>query len=415
MSTNHKTKNKSIQLIIALLTAAMDFFHLGLVYPIFAEIMTSSTSMEGAIESWQRSLMYAVLIGAFPFGQCIGSPLLGRLSDRYGRRRLLFYTVAGSACGIAICALGVLYVFPWVILGGRFLGGLMGANLSLAYAMIVDLSPPDQKTKNLALIPLTTAMGFLLGPLLVGVLESDAALSSLGASLSLWIAVILSFINWALLWLLEDCSSNISQSHSKEKSFLLQNKSLWQPLCVAFLMISANFLLVQYVGPFSINQLDGNLTSVSWLYVNLSVSVAVGHLVLTRHLASIVSPQLALPWSLGALACALFAVSQASSLLWLHVTLSIAMLCCAVAYTNAFAYLSNQVGPDQQGEIMGLGVSIQSIAEWAPPLALGIFAMSYPSLPILSGAIACIIGVATFWLRGKSIMVDNHVEVEIKI
>ena len=164
-------------------------------------------------------------------------------------------------------------------------------------------------------------------------------------------------------------------------------------------MISANFLLVQYVGPYSINQLGGDLITVSWLYVNLSVSVAVGHLVLTRNLASIVSPQTALPWSLGALACALLGVTYSSSIIELHLTVAIAMLCCAVAYTNVFAYLSNQVGADQQGEIMGLGVATQCLAEWIPPLAVGIFAISYPHLPILAGALACILALTTLWFE----------------
>ncbi len=399
---NHKANNKSLQLLIALLTAGMDFFHLGLVYPIFAEMMVSSdTSLDWAVGSWQRSFMYAILIGAFPFGQCLGSPIIGRLSDTYGRRRLLFITVAGSSCGIAICAIGVLYVLPWMILCGRLLGGLMGANLSLAYAVIADLSQPHEKTKQLALIPLTTSLGFLLGPLMVGILENETRNWILGASLPLWIASLLSLMNWGLLWLFDDSAPNCTLHPLKKSSFLLRQRKLWLPLCIAFLMISANFLLVQYVGPYSINQLDSDLTTVSWLYVNLSLSVAIGHLVLTRHLASIISPQTALPWSLAALACALVAVSQSVSVMELHITLSIAMLCCAVAYTNVFAYLSNQVGSDQQGEIMGLGVAVQCFAEWIPPLIVGMFALSYPTLPMLVGAMACAAGLTGFWMGSR--------------
>lgn len=404
MCISHKqscTKNKSIQLMIALITAGMDFFHLGLVYPIFAE-MTNSPLFSFEHASWQRSMLYAILIGAFPFGQCLGSPILGKLSDSYGRQKLLFITVAGSACGIATCAIGVLHTLPWIILLGRLLGGLMGANLSLAYAAIVDLSTPSTKVKNLALIPLTISIGFALGPLMVGILGNAPAIPALGVSLPLWIATFLSLLNWGLLWLFKDQSQNTPKTYSQEKSLLLRNNRLWSPLFIAFLMISANLLLVQYIGPYSINKLHSNLTTVSWLYVNLSVSVAVGHLILTRNLASITSPKKTLPWSLGVLACALVIVSNTSTLLGLHIALSFAMLACAVAYTNVFAYLSDQVGPDQQGEIMGLGVSTQCLAEWIPPLAVGAFAINYPTLPILCGAIACIIGFLILLIINKT-------------
>lgn len=127
--------------------------------------------------------------------------------------------------------------------------------------------------------------------------------------------------------------------------------------------------------------------------VNLSVSVAIGHLVLTRKLASFFSPQKILPWSLGALACTLFAASETRTLLGFHISLSFVMLCCAVAYTNVFAYLSNHARPDQQGEIMGLGVSVQCLAEWIPPLAVGVFAITLPKLPLLFGSVSCIAAI----------------------
>lgn len=385
-------KNRVFQIVIALITAGMDFFHLGLVYPIFAE-MVASPELGWAADSWQRSMLYAILIGAFPFAQCIGSPILGKMSDVYGRRQLLFYSVAGSALGMAVCAFGVLFILPWVIIGGRLLGGLMGANLSLAYAAIVDMSTEKTKVKNLSLIPLTTSIGFVMGPLLVGLLEINPAIAALGASIPLWIATLLSMCNWGLLWLFED-SSTATKKETKERSILLQNKRLAIPLLVAFLMISANFLLVQYIGPYAINVLNGDLSTVSWLYVNLCVAVSIGHLALTRTLASVASPKSILPWSLVALACSLIVLGNMSTLLGLHIIIAIAMLCCAVAYTNVFAYLSDQVSPNQQGEIMGLGVSTQCLAEWVPPIAVGMFTMQYPALPMFVGAIGSLLGVS---------------------
>ncbi len=375
------------QLFAALMTAALDFFHLGLVYPIFSEIIANN-SIQLADSALSRAILYSSLIAAFPLGQFIGSPYLGKLSDRYGRRRILLITIAGSGIGMAICGLGVMNSNAWLILLGRIFGGIMGANLSLAYALIVDSSQSNEKVKNMALIPLSTSLGFGIGPLITGLT------GNVQIFLPFAIAICLSLLNWILAYgLIQDRMRLVQKLQKERKRSLLSERRTWKPLILTFLMITANFLLVQFVGPYSTIQLGADIETVSWIYVNLSVSVGVGHIFLTRRIASIANPETVLPWSLGATAIALLAVGQTTTLLSLHVTISIAMLCCAVAYTNVFANLSNSVDNDQQGEVMGLGVSVQCLAEWLPPLCLGIFVVSYPAMPMIAGAIAGLLGL----------------------
>lgn len=393
-------KKRQFQLLIALLTAALDFFHLGLVYPIFSEmVLQPEGSLSWGTEEWQRSLTYAFFIAAFPFGQFIGSPLIGRLSDRYGRRKLLFITVAGSGIGMAICALGVSLLIPSLVLLGRVSGGIMGANLSLAYAAVVDLSAPQNKVRNLALIPLSTSIGFCLGPLLFAILGESR---TFGASLPLWIAVALSFLNGCALYFFDDSAQPKTNSKEPTRSLLLSSPILWRPILIVFFMVAANFLLVQFLGPLSLHYFDADLASISWIYVNISVSVAFGHIILTRNLAALATPRKLLPWSLAALALALLFVSEAWTLPILHLAAALAMLCCAVAYTNVFAYLSDHASPERQGEIMGLGVSTQCLAEWLPPLCLGGFAANYPALPMLVGAFASLLGISLVFAKFKN-------------
>lgn len=381
-----------MQLFIILLTAALDFFHLGIVYPIFTEIVVDSAQgMSWGSQSWERAMSFTAFIIAFPIAQFIGAPIIGKISDIYGRKPILFISVAGSGIGMAICALGVMYGLPLLILFGRFGGGLMGANISLAYAALVDISTPQNKVKNLALIPLVTSAGFILGPLLVGVIGDSRDFPILGQSLPLWIAVFFTVINWSVLWKFEDQKPTLKESRAKKS--LLTDPSIWRPLAVCFLMIAANFLLIQFVGAYSINILHADLRNISWIYVNLSLSCAIGHIFLTRTLAAWASPKTLLPWSLGALAVSLIAVGNASSLLVLHLSTFFAMICCAVAYTNSFAYLSEHASSNQQGEVMGLGVSAQCLAEWLPALCLGAFVVDFPAIPMICGAGACLIGV----------------------
>lgn len=385
-----------IQLIVALLIASTDFFHLGLVYPLFTDLLTSSGDTAAlSAPVWMRAMGYSVLIAAFPFGQFVGAPLLGRLSDRYGRRQLLLFTVAGSGFGMAISGSGVAIGSYWVVLAGRLLGGVMGANMALAYAAIVDLSTPDSKVRNLALVPLVTSLGFVLGPLMTAVVGQSVD----HPSLPLWIGGGISLLNWCAVWagFSDTCVSRPSESC--RGSSIARDSRLWTPMCLVFLMITANFLLIQFIGPFASQGFRCDLTAVSWIYVNLSLTVAVGHLVLTRNLARWATPSTLLPWSLGGLAASLIAVVSAATLLQLHLAVSLAMLCCAVAYTNVIAHLSNQADASRQGEVMGLGVSIQCLAEWLPPLCVGSIATSLPAIPMIVGSLGCVIGTVMLTVR----------------
>lgn len=390
-------KGRNFQLFIALTAAAINFFHLGLVYPIFSQmVIQPSGGLAWGSEEWQRTLTYSFFIATFPFGQFISSPLLGRLSDRTGRKKLLFFTVAGSGLGIALCGWGILSLNPALVLVGRLFGGLMGANLSLAYAAIINLSTPNNKVRNLALIPLSTATGFCLGPLLSGLLGNSYPIT-----LPLWIAILASGINWAAIWLFQDTAPAAAE---KATPLLATNPMLLRPLLLTFLMLSANFLLVQFLGPFSIHQVGVDLASVSWLYVNVCIAVGMDHLALTRNMASFAQPKTLLPWSLAALALSLALVSFSSSMQNLHFTTCLAMLCCAVAYTNAFAYLSEHASAERQGEIMGLGVSTQCLGEWLPPLCVGSFAAGFPATPMLAGAFFCLLGIGLLQTANKQLV-----------
>jgi MFS transporter, DHA1 family, tetracycline resistance protein len=390
METQHKNNRKK-QLVIALLTAALDFFHLGIVYPLFSELI-ANPHWFATHEAWVRSTIYAGLIAAFPFGQFLGSPWIGRLSDRFGRRRLLFFTVAGSGLGMTLCAIGVSNHSPWLIFAGRLIGGVMGANLSLAYAAIVDISTPATKVKNLALVPLATATGFALGPLMIGT-TSNSQFFHENNSLPLWIAAAFSLINWLALWGFEETAKSKKDPSSRQPFLFWQTTRLWRPAVIVFMMIAANFLLVQFIGPYSVMIFGEDLSGVSWIYVNLSVSVSLGHLLLTRNLAGLAGPRALLPWSLGALAVSLAAILIAPTLVYLHLAIIAAMWCCAVAYTNVLAYLSDHADAQSQGEIMGLGVSIQCLAEWLPPIIVGAFSSALPALPMICGAIFSLTGI----------------------
>jgi DHA1 family tetracycline resistance protein-like MFS transporter len=111
----------------------------------------------------QIGLLYA----AYPLCQLLAGPILGRLSDRYGRRPILIVSQAGTALSFLI--LGLSRDFT-VMLLARMLDGASGGNILVAQAYVADVTTPENRSRGLGLIGMAFGLGFVLGPLLGGLL-----------------------------------------------------------------------------------------------------------------------------------------------------------------------------------------------------------------------------------------------------
>jgi Arabinose efflux permease len=108
-----------------------------------------------------------LLIATYAFCQLIAGPMLGKLSDRYGRRPLLIVSQIGTFAGFLV--LGWAKTLAWIFFS-RFLDGITAGNLSLAQAYISDVTEPENRAKSFGIIGIAFGLGFLIGPALSGFL-----------------------------------------------------------------------------------------------------------------------------------------------------------------------------------------------------------------------------------------------------
>jgi DHA1 family tetracycline resistance protein-like MFS transporter len=337
-------------------------------------------------------MLFGSLIGAFPLGQFLGSPILGKLSDSYGRRSLLLASLVGTICTLLLCALGTSYKSLTLLYLGRFFGGLMAANMTLAYAALADCSSADDKVKNFAIIPLATGAGFALGPYLA-VAANDPTHSFLYAAL-------LAFCNLVFIFFaFPETYASTTQNRPSYRAYFvgisraLKHRHIRPYLLILFFMIAANLLFVQYVGPFAMEKFQSSLSNVAYLYINIGISVAFGHAFLTRRLAGHIVPARALHYSLLALALFLLLLFFSSEN-FLHLYTCLIMLACAVGYTNAMALVSDQANTEHQGEIMGVAVAMQSLAEFLPAFVIGSISFLFVGISILAAALCALTSFA---------------------
>lgn len=145
-----------------LVTLLLDILGAGLVTPVLPELLRQ---LAGGAQVGAQFL--GLFLGVYALAQFLCAPLLGALSDRYGRRPVLLASLLGM--GLDYLLLSFAPTLGWLFLG-RVLAGVTGANITAANAYIVDVSPPEHRARNFGLVGGAVGVGFILGPALGGLL-----------------------------------------------------------------------------------------------------------------------------------------------------------------------------------------------------------------------------------------------------
>jgi MFS transporter, DHA1 family, tetracycline resistance protein len=163
-------------------TLVLDILGIGLLIPIVPKLIES---FAGDISS--ASSTSAWLSASFALMNFVFAPILGSLSDKLGRRPVILASLFGS--GIDYLLLAFAPNLGWFFIG-RIVSGITGASFSAATAYIADVSPPEKRAQNFGLIGAAFGLGFILGPLLGGLL------SSYGLRVPFFVAAGLTLLNW---------------------------------------------------------------------------------------------------------------------------------------------------------------------------------------------------------------------------
>jgi DHA1 family tetracycline resistance protein-like MFS transporter len=354
-------------------------------------------------ENFGATVFLVGLLGTVnALGQLIAAPLIGRLSDRYGRRPLLIFSITGTF--IAFLMLGFSHTL-WMIFLSRIVDGLFGGNMSLAKAYITDITDSKNRARSLGLIGASFGLGFIIGPVLGGVL------GSLQLNLPAFIAAGLSLINLVavLIWLPESLPpeqrSNVQQHpHTR---FNLDNllDALRRP-CVgpllnirlfyslAFTLFQVNFsLYAKEILGLSLNQTGLVLTYVGVLSV-LVQAVAIGKLTerfLERDLvyaAAIVITIMLTVWGFTA------------HIGLLLIILAPIALAAGILNTVLTSMLTKSVYREDVGGTLGLDNSMQTFAQIVTP-GLGGFLLGALGAPALGLTAGVFMLIATLITRSK--------------
>ena len=169
-----------------LLTVLIDMLAVGLIVPVLPGLVGKFTANPAEQTYW-----YGVVTFSFALASFVGAPILGALSDRYGRRPILLIGFCGLMINFFMTAMASAL---WMLIVSRIFGGGMQANAAVANAYVADITPPEQRARRFGLLGAMFGIGFILGPVIGGLL------GGIDLHLPFWVAGGLAFVNLLYGW-----------------------------------------------------------------------------------------------------------------------------------------------------------------------------------------------------------------------
>ncbi len=176
-------KQNKNPVIFIFITVLIDCMGIGIIVPVIASII----SEVGHVSVNQATTYGGYMMATYAVMQFVFAPVLGGISDRFGRRPVLLLSLFGLGCDYLFLALANTLPLLFV---GRVIAGICGASFSTSFAYIADVSPPEKRAQNFGMMGAAFGLGFIIGPVLGGMF------SSFGPRMPFYAAACLSLINW---------------------------------------------------------------------------------------------------------------------------------------------------------------------------------------------------------------------------
>lgn len=351
--------NKALVVILA--AVMLDAVGIGLIFPILPALLREvghTTDIAGIL---------GVMLALYSACQFLFSPVLGVLSDRFGRRPVLLVSLAGAAIDYVVMAFAPEL---WLLVIGRAIAGITSANMAVATAYITDISSEEQRAKRFGLFHAMFGIGFIIGPVLGGIL-GDVWLRS-----PFLVAAVLNGVNFALaLFVLPE-----SRPGRRDARFSWDTLNPFKPLAWAFSFKTLIPLMAIYL----IMNLVGTVYGTTWaiysedvfawngMMIGLSLGAfGVFHALAQAFLTGPAVARLGERWALivgmafetGAMLTLAFATQG-----WILFVMAPAFALGGIGMPALQSLITRQVDADRQGQLQGVLASLVSLAAVFGPL-----------------------------------------------
>lgn len=370
------------KLFVLLLVVFIDLIGFGIVIPILPLVIAKSGG---------GALLVGIVIAVFSFFQFIFSPILGRLSDKYGRKPVLILSSYINAFSYFLIFLsqGI-----WILLLGRIIAGIGSSNISVAHAYIADTSESHERTKRMALIGAAFGLGFIVGPLLGGVVSAR-----FGVGYAFLIPAVLSFLNALFIHFILPESKKVLQKNVKIEFLSIKTtKEVLRPKNMAFLLFLfffANLSLALIIGVFPLfsqAQYGWNEEQNGYYFGLIGIGSFVTQIFIIGQLLKVFNEAKIVRIALLIFGVAIFLIGL-SPFGWMALAIGpFTAMGFSMVNVGVQSLISLESKAEEQGVVLGVAQSFGSMARVLGPIIGGLIASLNLSLPyLISGIMAILI------------------------
>lgn len=334
-------------------------------------------------------ILLGLLIGLYPLGQFVATPVLGEISDIYGRKKVIQISIAGTIVSSLVFAYGLITASIAILFLSRIINGLTGGLISVAQASIADISDEAHKSKNFGIIGMAFGIGFIFGPFLGGFLSSG---------FSQYFTSVTPFIFAAGL-------SAVSLIYSDKKlveTSPMENKSInWKKpmtqlskgLRISGLkkLFAANFFyfsgfafFTTFIPVYLVQQFNFTQFGTGNFFFYIGVLLIIGQGFIVPKLFSRTTEAKVMPFTLFMTGLFIFLQPIPSTLLPFMAAVTVFSLNNSVTQIALNTMISNKASDKDQGLALGTNQSVRALANAGPSMLSGVAAAAFnPSAPLI--------------------------------
>ncbi|MDP9203331.1 MAG: TCR/Tet family MFS transporter [Gemmatimonadota bacterium] len=386
-------------------TLLLDSIGFGLIMPVYPRLLVEVTG-----QSLSRAAVYGGWLGfAFAAMQFVFAPVLGNLSDRFGRRRVLLFAI--GALGIDYIIMGFAPTLAWLFIG-RAIAGAAGASFTPAYAYVADISPPEKRAQNFGVVGAAFGIGFIIGPAIGGLL------GTLGSRAPFFAAAALSLINlcYGFLVLPESLPAERRRAFEWRRANPLGTLSQMRKhpvvlglLCALFLWGLANQVMPSTWAFYTKFRFGWSEATIGASFATVGLVMLSSQLIVMRLLVPRLGERRAALIGIvsGIAGYAGFGLATAG---WMMFAWLVIWFFAAIVMGTTNALMSRRISSDAQGELMGAVASLFSLAAIiGPPIMSHLFArftapestVHVPGAAFLAAAVLAFGCLVIFWLSTR--------------
>lgn len=403
-----KLKCLDLPIPVIFFTLLLNALGFGILIPIIPLLLADPKSqyfmLPHTFTLGQGYIIFGFLVAIYPLMQFLATPILGQLSDKFGRKKILAVSLAGTFIGYILFAIGILIKSIPLLFISRALDGITGGNISVAQAVVADVTTPQNRSRTFGLVGAAFGIGFIIGPFLGGILSESKLVSWFNAATPFWFAALLAFANVILIVI---CLAETFKLKKDKKIIWGQSvkniikafniRELKILFTTVFLFQSGFTFFTTFFSVFLITKFGFTQSNTGNFFAYLGVWLVITQGFLTRIIAKKFSEKKVLRITL--ISTGVFILAYLLPSVWWGLLIVTPFFAFAngLSQANITGLISNSVGPETQGEILGINASVAAMAQAIPAILTGFIAASLtPSSPSIVAAGVIILGGIIF-------------------